>query len=84
MIIITGCNSPLGIGRASAHHFANNGAKAIFICDLATDHLDKHKREIEAKYPGVEIQPRKLDAGEESDVEKVVNEALEKYGRLGE
>ncbi|CZT25209.1 related to levodione reductase [Ramularia collo-cygni] len=82
VIIITGCNSPLGIGRASAHHFANNGAKAIYICDLATDHLDKHKREIESKYPGVDVQPRKMDAGEESDVEKVVNEVLEKYGRL--
>lgn len=83
IIIITGCNSPLGIGRASAHHFANNGAKAIYICDLATDHLDKHKREIESKYPGVAIHPVKLDAGEEKDVEKVVNDALEEYGRLG-
>jgi NAD(P)-dependent dehydrogenase (short-subunit alcohol dehydrogenase family) len=83
VIIITGCNSPLGIGRASAHHFANNGAKAIYICDLAADHLDKHKREIEQKYPGVEIHPRQVDAGEEDQVAKVVDDALEKYGRLG-
>ncbi|KJY01327.1 3-oxoacyl-(acyl-carrier-protein) reductase [Zymoseptoria brevis] len=82
VVIITGCNSPLGIGRASAHHFANNGAKAIYICDLNTEHLDKHKREIEQKYPGTEVHPRKVDAGEESDVAKVVDDALEKYGQL--
>lgn len=30
----------------------------------------------------MEIHPRQMDAGEEKDVERVVNEALEKYGRL--
>ncbi|KAF2164852.1 hypothetical protein M409DRAFT_24758 [Zasmidium cellare ATCC 36951] len=82
VVIITGCNSPLGIGRASAHHFANNEAKAIFMCDLNTDHLETHKREINSLYPGVDIHPRQVDAGEEKGVEGVVNEALEKYGRL--
>jgi hypothetical protein len=33
VIIVTGANSPMGIGRASAHQYAENGAKAIFICD---------------------------------------------------
>lgn len=79
---MTGSNSPLGIGRAAAHQFANNGAKAIFICDLYTDHLETHKREINSLYPGVDILPRQVDAGLESDVEKVVNEALQIYGRL--
>lgn len=44
--------------------------------------LDTHKREINALYPGVEVHPRQLDAGEEADIERVVNEVLEKYGRL--
>lgn len=52
------------------------------MCDLSTDHLETHKRELNKLYPGVDIHPRKVDAGEEKDVEKVVNEALEKYGRL--
>lgn len=82
VIIITGANSPLGIGRASAHHFANNEAKAIFLCDLYDDHLETHKRELNSKYPNVDIHPRKVDAGSEQDVENVVNEAIEKYGRL--
>ena len=79
---MTGTNSPLGIGRASAHQFARNGAKAIFICDYATTHLETHKRELNQLYPKVEVHPRKFDAGEEADIERVCNEALEKYGRL--
>jgi len=82
VVIITGANSPLGIGRASAHLFARNGAKAVFICDYNTNHLDTHKREINSLYPDVEIHPTKMDAGEEGDVERVVNDALAKYGRL--
>ncbi|KAF7197283.1 3-oxoacyl-[acyl-carrier-protein] reductase FabG [Pseudocercospora fuligena] len=80
--IITGGNSPLGIGRATAHHYANNGAKAIFLCDLSTDYLEVHKREIEGKYPGTEVFGRKVDAGKEENVKKVVDEALERFGRL--
>lgn len=82
VIIVTGANSPIGIGRASVHQFAHNGAKAIFVCDYNTSHLETHKRELNSLYPNVEIHPRKMDAGEEKDVERIVNEALEKYGRL--
>ena len=82
VVIITGTNSPIGIGRAAAHQFANNGAKAIYICDFNTQHLETHKRELNSLYPEVNIHPQQLDAGEEADVERVVNDALEKYGRL--
>lgn len=82
VVIITGCNSPIGIGRASAHHFANNGAKAIYISDYRTEHLETHKRELESKYPGVKIHPKKVDAAEESDISALVDECLATYGRL--
>jgi len=82
VIIITGANSTLGIGRASAHQFAANGAKAIFICDFADDYLILHTREINSLYPDVEVHARKMDAGDEDDVKRVVDEALDKYGRL--
>ncbi|KAK2763331.1 hypothetical protein FQN54_009967 [Arachnomyces sp. PD_36] len=82
VVIITGANSPIGIGRASAHQFAHNGAKAIFICDFSDSHLATHKREIESLYPGVDIHTRQFDAGDENEVKKVVDEAIEKYGRL--
>ncbi|OQO05698.1 hypothetical protein B0A48_09791 [Cryoendolithus antarcticus] len=82
VIIVTGANSPQGIGRATVHQFARNGAKAIYICDYQTDYLDVHKRELKSLYPDVEIHTRKVDAGEEADVAGVVDEAVNKYGRL--
>lgn len=80
--IITGTNSPLGIGRATAHQYAESGVKAVYICDFEDTHLAEHKREIESKYAGVEVNARKFDASNEAAVKAVVDEAMEKYGRL--
>ncbi|KAL2368751.1 hypothetical protein RJ035_003707 [Blastomyces gilchristii] len=82
VVIVTGANSPIGIGRASSHQFARNGAKAVFLCDFSDSFLAVHKRELESLYPGVDIHTRQFDAGNEEKVKAVVDEALEKYGRL--
>lgn len=82
VIIITGANSPLGIGRASAHQFAHNGARAIYICDFSSQHLSVHVRELQSLYPSVEIHARQFDAGDEEAVKAVVDECLSTYGRL--
>lgn len=80
--MITGTNSPLGIGRASAHQFAHNGAKAIYICDFADSNLETHKRELASLYPDVNIHVRQFDASDEKSVKAVVDHAIETYGRL--
>ncbi|KAL1311870.1 hypothetical protein AAFC00_001942 [Neodothiora populina] len=80
--IITGCNSALGIGRASAHQYAANGCKAIYICDFAKENLETHVREINSLYPTCEVHARQLDASNEDQVKAVVDEAVSKYGRL--
>lgn len=72
----------MGIGRATAHQFAHNGAKAVFLCDYADNHLPTHKRELESLYPKVDIHIRQFDAADEKAVKAVVQEALDKYGRL--
>ncbi|KAL9041881.1 MAG: hypothetical protein Q9214_003959, partial [Letrouitia sp. 1 TL-2023] len=77
-----GANSPLGIGRASAHQFARNGARAVFICDYSDQFLATHKREVEALYPGVDVHARQFDAADEDAVKGVVDEAVQKYGQL--
>ncbi|MCJ1363667.1 hypothetical protein MMC16_002775 [Acarospora aff. strigata] len=82
VVIVTGTNSPIGIGRASAHQFAHNGARAVYICDFSNEHLATHKRELESLYPDVDIHARHFDASNEQDMKRVVDEALEKYGRL--
>lgn len=82
VVIVTGCNSPIGIGRASAHQYAQNGAKAVYICDYDDKYLEMHKRELNQLYPGVEIHPVKVDVGDEAQVKAVVDRVLEQYGRL--
>ncbi|MCJ1472466.1 hypothetical protein MMC13_001114 [Lambiella insularis] len=82
VIIITGANSPLGIGRASAHQFAQNGARAIFLCDFSNEHLATHERELAALYPAVAVHARQFDAADEAAMKAVVQEAVALYGRL--
>ncbi|KAI9770602.1 MAG: hypothetical protein M1840_003194 [Geoglossum simile] len=82
VVIITGANSPTGIGRASAHQFARNGALAVFICDYSDTYLAIHERELKSLYPLVDIHPRKFDASDGAAVRVVVDEAIERYGRL--
>ncbi|KAE8375035.1 hypothetical protein BDV26DRAFT_295398 [Aspergillus bertholletiae] len=82
VVIITGANSPAGIGRASAHQFAHNGAKAVYICDYDSTHLATHKREMETLYPGVDVHTRQFDAADEAAVKSVVDDAIQRYGRL--
>ncbi|KAI2474680.1 3-oxoacyl- reductase [Pyrenophora tritici-repentis] len=82
VIIITGANSEIGIGRASAHQFARNGALAIYLCDFSSTNLSKHAQELRTLYPTVKIHTSQFDAAEEASVEKICQEALTTYSRL--
>ncbi|KAL9110205.1 MAG: hypothetical protein Q9227_005266 [Pyrenula ochraceoflavens] len=78
----TGTNSPIGIGRATAHQFAQNGARAVYLCDYQSKHLNTHKKELHSLYPSVDIHVRQLDVGDEAAVRAVVDDAMKSYGRL--
>lgn len=82
VIIVTGANSPLGIGRAACHHFANTGARAVYVTDFSDTHLATHKRELESLYPSVAIHVHRFDATDEASVRAVCEDAITRYGRL--
>jgi len=82
VIIVTGANSALGIGRASAHLFAASGAQALYLCDLNDSNLPTHKRELAALYPDTKVHTEKLDATNEEQVAAVCEAAIKQYGRL--
>ncbi|KAF7534414.1 hypothetical protein G7Z17_g13365 [Cylindrodendrum hubeiense] len=82
VVIITGANSPLGIGRATAHQYAESGARALYLCDYDGSNLDTHKEELVAAFPDVEVHTRRFDAADEPSVKEVVDDALARYGRL--
>lgn len=72
----------MGIGRASAHQFAQNSAKAVYLCDFDDSNLEAHKQEINASWPAVDIHTRQFDAGDDTAVKAVVDDAMQRYGRL--
>ncbi|CAH0059411.1 unnamed protein product [Clonostachys solani] len=82
VVIITGANSLLGIGRATAHQYAESGARAIYICDFQDNYLQAHKRELNTLFPAVDIHTRQFDAAKEAEVKAVVDDAIDRYGRL--
>jgi NAD(P)-dependent dehydrogenase (short-subunit alcohol dehydrogenase family) len=77
-----GTNSLLGIGRASAHQFAENGAKAIYLCDFDAKYLETHRAELNTAFPVVDIHVWRFDAADETAVKEVVAHAMSNYGRL--
>jgi NAD(P)-dependent dehydrogenase (short-subunit alcohol dehydrogenase family) len=72
----------LGIGRATALQFAENGARAVYVCDFDGTHLETHKKEINALFQDVEVHTRQFDAADEKSVKEVVDHAVKTYGRL--
>jgi len=80
--IITGCNSTIGIGIASAYQFAQNGCKAVYICDAYSSNLASHASQLSALYPNTKIHYRAFDAADDESVKSIVQEAIDTYGRL--
>jgi NAD(P)-dependent dehydrogenase (short-subunit alcohol dehydrogenase family) len=75
--IVTGAGS--GIGRASARRFASEGA-SVLIADWSADGLEETRKLIAAD--GGTVFARQCDAGKETDVVALVEEALGKLGGL--
>ncbi|CAG8627359.1 6694_t:CDS:10 [Acaulospora morrowiae] len=80
--IITGAGSEIGLGRATAWTFAKNGARAVYITDFRDELLPQLAKDINAKYPNVQVIPRKVDAASEESVKAIVKESIDTFGRL--
>ena len=61
---------------------AQRGPKVIYATDLGIDNLEELAKEIETKYPGVQVIPRAVDAASTRDVTAIIDDAIEKFGRL--
>ncbi|EFY93584.1 3-oxoacyl-(acyl-carrier-protein) reductase [Metarhizium acridum CQMa 102] len=73
-------NGPRAEGKVVI--ITENGAKAVYICDYADSNLAAHKQEITALYPAVDVHIWQFDAADEAKVKAVVDDALDRYGRL--
>ena len=52
------------------------------MCDFSSTHLSSYQKELSSLYPSVDIYTRQFDAADEAAMKAVVDEAVEKYGRL--
>lgn len=52
------------------------------MCDYNDEHFETHKKQLKELYPKVDVHTRSFDASDEAEVEKVVKEAVDTYGRL--
>ncbi|KAI9318522.1 hypothetical protein BX666DRAFT_2018586 [Dichotomocladium elegans] len=80
--IVTGAGSMWGIGRATVYALAKRGPKAIYATDLTLENLDELSKDVEAQYPGVQCIGRAVNAAKSEDVIRIIDEAIETYGRL--
>lgn len=75
--VITGGGS--GIGRATAHLFAREGAKVV-VADIDLRAAEQVAEEVCAR--GQEATPHKVDVAESTEVARMVEHVVETYGRL--
>ena len=79
VVIITGCNSEIGMGWATAIKCAEQGADVV-VCDYQTDKLAQLTEAIEQL--GRQALAIEADVSVQVQVENVVSQTLEKLGRV--
>lgn len=80
--IITGSNSVIGIGAATAKLFCARGAKAVYVCDYESNNLEELKSTLNKQYPRTQIIVQEYDAADEAALRKCINHAIDTFGRL--
>src|SRR5215211_7149646 len=79
IVIVTGASS--GIGEATAREFAKEGAKVV-LAARRVDRLESLAREIIAMGTGAEALVVQADLSKLEDIQSLINQTLEKYGRI--
>lgn len=77
VVLVTAASK--GLGKAAALEFAREGAKVVMCA--RSDVLDAASHEIRAE-TGAEILAIKADVTQQTDIDRVVNKTLEKFGQL--
>jgi NAD(P)-dependent dehydrogenase (short-subunit alcohol dehydrogenase family) len=76
--VVTGGSE--GIGRASAHSLGREGASVV-VCARRKDVLERAAADV-AEDTGAQIVPIIADVTRAADVQRVVNETVQRFGRL--
>ncbi len=77
VVVVTGAGS--GIGRATAHAFADEKARLV-IADISKERLEEAEKEINAK--GVQVSTFEIDVSDKTQVADLAQFTLDTYGRV--
>ncbi|KAJ3556007.1 hypothetical protein NM688_g2264 [Phlebia brevispora] len=80
--IVTGAGSQRGIGWATVMKFAHEGARHIYVMDIATGELPGLVATLHERYLDVKVAIVEADATDEDAIKSVCERALEETGRL--
>lgn len=80
VILITGAGT--GVGEATAHAFAEAGARVIALCGRRLDPLNKVKNEINSRRLGADVVVFTLDITMDTNVKKVFADFCQQYGPI--
>ncbi|KAJ3556009.1 hypothetical protein NM688_g2266 [Phlebia brevispora] len=80
--IITGAGSAKGIGWATVEKFASEGARHVYILDIATDELPGLVASLSGRYPGTKSTIVKADVSNEDAIRTVCDRAVQENGQL--
>jgi NAD(P)-dependent dehydrogenase (short-subunit alcohol dehydrogenase family) len=70
-----------GNGAATARAFARNGAK-IYGCDIRVDAAKATQKRLIDEFPGAEVEVSECDVTKKSEIEKLVKDCVERFGRI--
>ncbi|PSR75339.1 hypothetical protein PHLCEN_2v9202 [Hermanssonia centrifuga] len=80
--IITGAGSLHGIGRATAHRFAREGARHLYLVDLVADNFPTIQSSLHETNPDVKVTTIQADAADEEKIASICKMATNENGRL--
>lgn len=78
--LITGAGS--GIGQYTAFAFARHGIKKLAITDIKQENLQSTVDALKKQAPDIEVEPIQMDCASEADVNRTIDQVVERFGRL--
>jgi sorbose reductase len=81
VVVITGASGPRGMGIEAARGCAEMGADVAITYASRKEGAEKNAKELTETY-GVKVKPYKCNVGDYADVEKLVSDVINDFGKI--